>query len=110
MELLDKIKESGVSVSSLSMATGIPEPRIYKWMQGKANPREKDRMLLEKFVKGELITATEVPEKEIAAIKANNKLLMLELMQLRSQITGESISSIQQEYEKWIEQALKQSV
>ena len=51
MDIIDKIKESGVSVDNLSKATGIPTSRIYKWFSKKAEPKYADTKLLEDFLK-----------------------------------------------------------
>jgi transcriptional regulator with XRE-family HTH domain len=37
--LLELIKVSGLSQKEFSLKTGIPEPRISEWIQGKRNPK-----------------------------------------------------------------------
>ena len=55
MDIIDKIKETGVSVDNLSKATGIPTSRIYKWFSKKAEPKYADTKLLEDFLNKGLV-------------------------------------------------------
>lgn len=54
INIIDKIKENGIAVSKLSRVTGIPLPRIYKWLK-KSFPKLEDQRILDKFLKGEEI-------------------------------------------------------
>lgn len=40
--LLDELKQSGVSTLKISKETGIPSDRMYKWYEGKGNPKFED--------------------------------------------------------------------
>lgn len=52
MDLINKIKEKGYSAAEIAEGTGIPLPRIYKWLQGKSQPKAKDARDLEFFLNG----------------------------------------------------------
>jgi hypothetical protein len=50
----DKILKESISVLKLSKDTGIPAYRIYKWIDGKGNPKAADSAILEKWLSGNL--------------------------------------------------------
>lgn len=63
--LQNKISEDRLSVLKISKETGIPAYRIYKWLDGKANPKHEDVQILEKWLsKGvEKLTKEKPPEE-----------------------------------------------
>lgn len=54
MQLIDRINEKlekkSMSVLTLSKETGIPSYRIYKWIDGKGNPKAEDSAKLEQWL------------------------------------------------------------
>ena len=58
MQLIERINEKlaaeSISVLKLSKETGIPSYRIYKWIDGKGNPKADDSATLEKWLSGNL--------------------------------------------------------
>jgi transcriptional regulator with XRE-family HTH domain len=57
MTLIDRLKDlmrkSNMKVPAISNATGIDGSKIHKWLQGKANPKHADSLILEDFLKKE---------------------------------------------------------
>lgn len=58
MQLIERVNEKlvkdSLSVLKLSKETGIPSYRIYKWIDGKGNPKAADSAILEKWLTGNL--------------------------------------------------------
>jgi len=50
----NKLSTESMSVLKLSKETGIPSYRIYKWIDGKGNPKANDAAILEKWLSGNL--------------------------------------------------------
>lgn len=48
--LIEKIGDKRGMVSIISKDTGIPSGRIYKWIEGKGNPKVTDSNLLQKWM------------------------------------------------------------
>ena len=75
MDIIDKIKQTGISVDNLSKATGIPTSRIYKWFSKKAEPKYADTKLLEDFLnKGIIKPDVATPEKVMSVTKNEESL------------------------------------
>lgn len=58
----DKLLRESKSVLKMSKETGIPSYRIYKWIDGKGNPKTEDAAILEQWLNGNLDI---VPNKKI---------------------------------------------
>lgn len=58
MQLIERVKEKiskeSMSVLTLSKETGIPAYRIYKWIDGKGNPKSEDTGKLEEWLNASL--------------------------------------------------------
>jgi hypothetical protein len=50
----DKLSKESKSVLKMSKETGIPSYRIYKWIDGKGNPKTEDAAILEQWLNGNL--------------------------------------------------------
>jgi predicted transcriptional regulator len=50
----DKLLKESMSVLKMSKETGIPSYRIYKWIDGKGNPKTEDAAILEQWLNGNL--------------------------------------------------------
>lgn len=50
----DKLLKESKSVLKMSKETGIPSYRIYKWIDGKGNPKTEDAAILEQWLSGNL--------------------------------------------------------
>jgi len=48
--LKDKMQESNITVSKISKETGIPAPRLYKWLDGTNTPKYEDIKTLERWL------------------------------------------------------------
>jgi hypothetical protein len=59
----DKLLKKSMSVLTMSKQTGIPAYRIYKWIDGKGNPKTNDAAILEEWLNGRLDKS---PKKEAA--------------------------------------------
>lgn len=52
VRLKDEMNKRGVKVPALSIQTGIPKDRIYAWYRDDTNPKNEDRVILEKWMSG----------------------------------------------------------
>lgn len=118
-QLINKIKESGISVAKISSKTGIPPGRIYNWMAPTKNvsPKHEDIQKLQEFFNNpahivnepsaEYLTKNDLPLRDqIAAINAMISVLAGEVAFLRSQHTGEPVASILRLLQKAAEDAV----
>ena len=65
MELIEKVKKTGINATNLSKNTGIPVGRIYKWYDGAATPKQLDDIkLLEKFLLSRIIIEEKEPSQD----------------------------------------------
>lgn len=104
-ELLDKIKSSDVSVRRIAQKTGIPEGRIYNWLNKDVHPKYEDvQKLKEYFAAPANVTAEEKPvydegqpvslRDQVRALSASVSILLGEVASLKSVQTGEPVGSI----------------
>ena len=81
MDIVDKIKGTGISVDELSKSTGIPTGRIYKWFEGKSAPKYADAIKLEDFLNGKSIhikdATVTIIETQIELIAATRVILSI---------------------------------
>jgi|GEM_PF-5929416 hypothetical protein len=100
-EVKSKIKSDGISVLTISKETGIPSPRIYKWLDEKANakPRQADVAVLQnwleggkkKVLSGKLFDLYAIPPKDIVFLIA---FLFRRVAQLDHEFSGLSEDEI----------------
>jgi hypothetical protein len=65
----DKLSKESKSVLKMSKETGIPSYRIYKWIDGKGNPKTEDAAILEQWLNGNLDI---VPNKGVHLVDPND--------------------------------------
>jgi len=49
-QFLNILEKSGVSIYEFSKQYGIPKERIYKWKQGKGQPKSDDLRIINSFI------------------------------------------------------------
>lgn len=53
-QIRDKLEKESVSVLKMSNETGISAYKIYKWLDGKGNPKADDALIIKKWLSGNL--------------------------------------------------------
>lgn len=62
--LQEIVKNKEYSIAEIARSTGIKQDRIYKWLDGKGNPKAEDSSKLEKWLKG----LEEIPTSELQSL------------------------------------------
>jgi transcriptional regulator with XRE-family HTH domain len=113
--LKDKMKESGITVSKFSNDTGIPAPRIYKWLDGKNNPKYDDIKTIERWLIANGVILKDSQNNPLVLGKLNPlegyvskewrviRLLIYELAAINSRVSGNSFEDCLYELEKKID-------
>ena len=118
MEIIEKIKKSGVSVAELSTQTGIPTPRIYKWLDGSAKPKHEDAIKLELFLKlrpiendsADLNKQIGTIEERLIRLEGYATILFDTAVQSLSLSSGKSIATVRVELQAALAMVLKHSL
>lgn len=103
MDIIEKIKQKGFSPKEVSEGSGIPLPRVYKWMQGKSSPKAEDSRILEKFLQSYTVKDNtepiEMPETvanlshSVKTVTETNSRLVVELIERGKKETEVTIAS-----------------
>lgn len=89
MNLLEKVKSTGYPVLRISKETGIPHSRIYKWYEGKGEPKLADSEILLTWLEKVKSNSTEI---ETNSQVESNVLARPEVSQ-RNQLINEMLNS-----------------
>jgi DNA-binding phage protein len=49
-DLVELIKQSGISVTKIATDTGVPRGRIYNWIVGRGTPKHEDSVVLQEYL------------------------------------------------------------
>jgi len=118
MDLIEKIKRSGVSVAELSTKTGIPTGRIYKWLDGSAKPKYEDSKKLEDFLNNipienesaDLSKQIGTIEERLIRLEGYATILFDTAVQSLSLSSGKSIATVRVELQSALAMVLKHSL
>ena len=118
MDLIEKIKRSGVSVGELSTKTGIPTARIYKWLDGSAKPKHEDSKKLEDFLNNipienesaDLSKQIGTIEERLIRLEGYATILFDTAVQSLSLSSGKSIATVRVELQSALAVVLKHSL
>ncbi len=119
--LKDKMKEDGISVLKLSNDTGIPAPRIYKWLEenSKIKPKYDDIITLKSWLMEHGVILKDSQNNPLVLGKLNPlegktspewkaiRLLINEVASLRAEFSGRPFEDCLYEIEHTVATLLK---
>lgn len=93
-DLLEKIKETGVSIYKISKQIDIPATRMYKWYDEKGMPKHEDYLKLLKWYENFQKVPHETLSTEVAIEdRATIKMLIQEMAKIKAKVSGVSVAS-----------------
>ncbi len=94
-EITEKVKRDKITIRHLSKVLDIPYDRIYKWVQGKGQPKNEDRIKVLSWLNEDSLLQKEIPLKEKSKTYDNLiAILVAEVAALKADKTGEPLQSI----------------
>lgn len=113
--LKDVLQQQSISVLKFSNETGIPSPRVYKWLNGTGNPKTGDMITIQRWLAqknvelehGMAAPATTTRPNPLAGKTSTEwriiRYLINEIASLRAEVSGREFQDCLKEMEEKID-------